>query len=412
MTSVQRLLKGVTVFELAGLAPGPLCGQMLADYGAKVVRIDRPTQSTTNFDQLVRGKRSIAVDLRNPKGQKAIRTILESDKVDVLIDTYRPGVLEKLNILPEKRPENKPPLIVARLTGYGQEGPLAKFAGHDLNYLAASGVLDVMGPPGKPPSIPANILGDFAGLSLPGFSAIVTALYSNMREFISGNKSLAPYTLIDVNIVESLKYLSQFPIYIKHGGWDSTKTKEENEASKPKGAIVTWDNPRGENVLEGHVCPFYTIYETADKGKYVTVACLEPQFYDEFVKLITNNDKEAISKLPNRLNPANWAKLKAYFQDLFSKHGFDHWEKEALKYPDSCVMPVKNLPHSSEVPRQIVEFKESSEGAQDDGIDRTKSGYVLRTGKDTNEVLSEFLGSNWKSEFGSDFATQARDEKL
>lgn len=398
-------LSGVTVFELAGLAPGPLCGQILSDYGARVIRVDRPpSKSSPNVDQLTRGKQSIALNLRLPAAQAALRAILETNKVDVLLDTYRPGVLERLNILPTVRPKDASPLIVARLTGYGQTGPLASFPGHDINYLAESGVLGIVGPPDSPPTVPANILGDFAALSLPGFASIMTALYSNLRSRLSGTLSTDPYTLIDVNIVHSLKYLAQFATYAKHGPYDP---RESSPSEKPNHvSIVPWDAPRGKNMLEGFVCPFYTTYKTKDSA-YITVGALEPQFYAEFLKLIFErheNRQKVIDSLPDRLNPQNWNTLRRIFAHEFEKQDLQYWAAKSRQYPDSCVMPVKKIAHSSEIPDQIVQFGKGSASS-------LPKGFTLTPGKDTDNILNEFLGSEWKSAFGQDFAIQANLSK-
>lgn len=408
------LLKGITVFELAGLAPGPLCGQIFSDYGARVIRIDRA--APFNPDQLTRGKQSIALNLQHKNAQSALRSILETDKVDVLIDPYRPGVLERLNILPTSRPNNASPLVVARLTGYGQSGPLAKFAGHDINYLAESGILDIIGPPNKPPTVPANILGDFAALALPAFSAILTALYSNLRSKTSGQKlSTQPYTLIDVNIVNSLKYLGQFATYAKYGPHDP---KQLGATSSPGYvSIVPWCAPRGQNVLEGFECPYYTIYETSD-SQYITVGALEPQFYSEFQKLVfgdTNEALQTIQNLPDRDDPKTWDTLRDIYTKEFKKKDITHWKAQVAKYPDSCVMPVKQLTHSSAIPDQIVDFaKPTTHVGPKIGPNfklGTPRGFMLTPGKDTFSVLDEFLGAGWKDTFGTDFATQASPSK-
>lgn len=414
--SSQLLLKAVTVIELAGLAPGPLCGQMLSDYGARVIRVDRLPSANGGFnpDQLTRGKQSISLDLRNPAGQAALRTILETDKVDVLIDTYRPGVLERLNILPTKRANNKQPLVVARLTGYGQTGPLANFAGHDINYLAEAGILSIVGPPGTPPAVPANILGDFAALSLPGFSAITTALYSGLRAQLAGEKFKDPYTFIDVNIVSAIKYLAQFATYAKYGPYnpshkeDTRKSPEADPVAPGFVSIVPWGAPRGENVLEGYICPYYTIYETNDHG-YVTVGCLEPQFYTEFQKLVFGDDEaglKVIAQLPTRNDPQNWDSLRKIYAEQFKLKDMVHWTSQAYKYPNSCVMPVKPLAHSSEIPDQIVKI-----GASDSDSGNPR-GYNLTPGKDTDRILEEFLGKDWKLIYGDGCAAQAKSKRF
>ena len=424
-------LQGVTVLELAGLAPGPLCGQMLADYGARVIRIDRPaTKGQVNVDQLTRGKESLALDLQSEQGKRILQKILANDRdeetnsgipvIDVLIDTYRPGVLERLGLLPKQNALSlfrlNRPLVVARLTGYGQTGrPYAHYAGHDINYLAAAGILDITGPPGQPPTVPGNVLGDFAGLSLPAYASIVTALFAartQRNNSTNGNSSSGGLMIVDVNIVESLRYLAQFATYAKHGPYDPAAPPSEQQEYP---TIVPWNAPRGENVLEATICPYYTVYETADPGKYVTVGSLEPQFYAETLKLLFG-DKG--SSLPTRNNPANWTVLKSLFANKFKEFGIEYWTKKSEEFPNSCVMPVHELARPEQLPPAVVSSfisnQQQQQQQQHQQHQPVKGGFSLQPGLNSYSILNEFLGPNWRNEYGpGDYVTQwTGDSKL
>lgn len=171
-------LRGVKVIELAGLAPTPFCGLMLADMGADVIRVDRAsTDNSTDF--ICRGKRSIQVNLKHPEGKECVRRLCST--ADILLEGFRPGVLESLSLSPESLQKLNPKLIIARLSGFGQTGPLKHVAGHDINYVALSGILDFVGPANQPPVFPSNYLADFAGGSYLCAFAIVSALYSREK---------------------------------------------------------------------------------------------------------------------------------------------------------------------------------------------------------------------------------------
>ncbi|XP_042303776.1 alpha-methylacyl-CoA racemase-like [Sceloporus undulatus] len=245
-------LGGVRVLEMAGLAPGPLCGLILADFGAEVVRVDRtPRMVAIMVDVQGRGKRSVAMDLRRPEGVAAFRHLCQ--KVDVLIESYRPGVMEKLGLSPDILLQDNPKLIYARLTGYGHEGKYAKLAGHDINYSAVSGILSKVGRKDENPYPPGNVLADFAGGGVMCAMGIIMALFERTK---SGKGQV-----IDASMVEGLAYLSSFL-------W-----KSQN--------LGLWNRPRGENLLDSGA-PFYDTYKTSD-GKYMAVGALEPQFYKQFI---------------------------------------------------------------------------------------------------------------------------------
>uniref|UniRef100_A0A8P0TBE7 Solute carrier family 45 member 2 n=2 Tax=Canis lupus familiaris TaxID=9615 RepID=A0A8P0TBE7_CANLF len=246
-------LRGLSVLELAGLAPGPLCGMILADFGARVVRVDR-LGARGNMNILARGKRSLALDLQRPQGAAVLRRLCA--RADVVLEPYRHGVMEKLQLGPEILQRENPRLIYARLSGFGQSGRFSKTAGHDINFLALSGVLSKIGGSGENPYAPLNLLADFGGGALICTLGILMALFERTR---SGKGQV-----IDANMVEGTAYLSSFL-------WHSLQ-------------MGLWENPRGQNLLDGGA-PFYTTYRTADGG-FMAVGALEPQFYKLLIKAL------------------------------------------------------------------------------------------------------------------------------
>lgn len=275
----MRALEDIRVLELAGLAPGPFAGLLLADNGADVMRVDRvqPGHSPSP-DVLIRGKSSICVDLKSPPGKQLLLRLLPH--VDVLIDPFRPGVLEKLGLGLDVLLKINPCLIVARLMGFRRDGKYATMAGHDLNYLAVSGVLSMLGPSIQvpplnrplPPSPPGNILADFAGGGLVCFMGIVLALFSRTR---TGKGQV-----VEANMVDGVSYLATAP----------------RISSKIPGQ---WDQPRGENLVDGG-CPYYRVYECKDAGRYMAVAALEPKFFEVLSRGLGLSDKNWGGKRENR----------------------------------------------------------------------------------------------------------------
>uniref|UniRef100_A0A5G2RAQ1 Solute carrier family 45 member 2 n=1 Tax=Sus scrofa TaxID=9823 RepID=A0A5G2RAQ1_PIG len=246
-----RPLQGVRVVELAGLAPAPFCGMVLADFGAQVVRVDRPG-SPGDPSPLARGKRSLVVNLKLPQGPAVMRRLCAL--ADVVLEPFRPGVMEKLQLGPETLLRENPKLIYARLSGFGQSGRFFQVAGHDINYLALSGVLSRIGRSGENPQPPMNLLADFGGGSLMCALGIMMALFERTR---SGKGQI-----IDASMVEGTAYLSSFL-------WKTQLTG-------------LWDQPRGQNMLDGGA-PFYTTYKTADGG-FMAVGAIEQKFYELLVK--------------------------------------------------------------------------------------------------------------------------------
>ncbi|NXP53160.1 AMACR racemase, partial [Heliornis fulica] len=296
-------LSGVRVLELAGLAPAPLCGMILADFGARVVRVDRTSRSQMFTDVQGRGKRSLALDLKQPQGAAALRRLCR--ETDVLIEPFRHGVMEKFGLGPEVLLQDNPRLIYARLTGFGQTGKYASSAGHDINYLALSGVLSKLGRKHENPYAPVNLLADFAGGGVICAMGIITALYERTK---SGKGQI-----IDASMVKGVAYLSSFL-------WKSQK-------------MGLWNMPRGENMLDGGA-PFYETYKTSD-GKYMAVGAIEPQFYEQLLKGLGLDS----GKLPSQLSVSDWPEMKQKFASVFAQKTQDEW-CSIFDGTDACVTPV------------------------------------------------------------------------
>nr|XP_014686698.1 alpha-methylacyl-CoA racemase isoform X1 [Equus asinus] len=298
-------LRGVRVLELAGLVPGPFCGMVLADFGAQVVRVDR-TGVRGGTSYLARGKRSLALDLKRPRGAAVLRRLCA--RADVVLDPFRAGVMEKLQLGPEILQRENPSLIYARLSGFGQLGRFSRLAGHDINYLALSGVLSKLGKSGDKPCAPLNLLADFGGGGLMCALGIMMALFERTR---SGKGQV-----IDASMVEGTAYLSTFL-------W---QTQE----------MGLWEQPRGQNMLDGGA-PFYTTYRTADE-EFMAVGAIEPQFYELLIKGLGLKSEE----LPNQMSITDWPEMKKKFADIFAKKTKAEWCR-IFDGTDACVTPVLSL---------------------------------------------------------------------
>jgi alpha-methylacyl-CoA racemase len=252
-------LTGVRVVELAGIGPGPFAAMLLADLGADVVRVDRPGGSglaiDPAYDLTNRNKRSVLIDLKADGAAERVLGLVE--RADVLIEGYRPGVAERLGVGPEECHARNPRLVYGRMTGWGQEGPLAQRAGHDIAYIAITGTLGMIGKTDEPPAVPANLVGDYAGGSLYLVIGVLAALQHARTPGGTGQ-------VVDAAIVDGAAHLAT----MIHGMM----------------AAGGWQDRRGVNLLDGG-CPFYGNYETAD-GRYMAVGALEQQFYDEFIRLL------------------------------------------------------------------------------------------------------------------------------
>jgi len=305
----QGPLTGVRVVELAGIGPGPFAAMLLADLGADVVRVDRPGGAglaiDPAYDVTNRNKRSVIVDLKSADG--AARVLDLAERADILIEGYRPGVAERLGVGPESCHARNPRLVYGRMTGWGQDGPLAQRAGHDIGYIALTGTLGMIGAPDGPPAVPANLLGDYAGGSLYLVVGILAAL-QHARATGTGQ-------VVDAAIVDGAAHLSA----MIHGMLGA-------------GA---WQDRRGSNLFDGGA-PFYGTYETAD-GQYMAVGALEPRFYAEFMERLG-----IPGEAPAREDMARWGELREAIAARFKARTRDEWTA-VFTDSDACVAPVLSL---------------------------------------------------------------------
>ncbi|CAL8278717.1 unnamed protein product [Merluccius merluccius] len=355
-------LAGIRVIELAGLAPAPFCGMMLADFGASVIRVDR-TKVAMSLDNQARGKRSVALNLKTPEGVAILRKLCV--RSDVVLEPYRKGVMEKLGLGPEKLLKENPRLIYARLTGYGQSGPYATAAGHDINYIAMSGLLSRLGRHKDKPYAPLNLVADFAGGSLTCAFGIVLALLERTR---SGQGQI-----IDASMVEGAAYMGSFV-------WKSR-------------AIGMWERGRGQNMLDGGA-PFYDTYQTAD-GKHMAVGAIEPQFYQQLLRGLGLDTAD----LPPQMSFDHWPELKRVFEGCFATKTQAEWT-DIFDGTDACVTPVLSFdqvsshPHNKERGSFVTDCGEDESPRPAPVLSRTPADPCLaldpRIGQHTCEVLEEY----------------------
>lgn len=302
-------LTGVRVVELAGIGPGPFAAMLLADLGADVVRVDRPGGAGLGIDPASdltnRNKRSVLLDLKSDEGPARVLDLV--GRADILIEGYRPGVAERLGVGPEACLARNPQLVYGRMTGWGQDGPLAERAGHDIAYLALTGTLSMIGKPDEPPVVPANLVGDYAGGSLYLVVGVLAAL-QHARAHGEGQ-------VVDAAIVDGAAHLAT----MIHGML----------------AAGSWQDRRGTNLLDGG-CPFYGTYATSDGG-HMAVGPLEGQFYAEFIGLLGIADA-----FPDRWDLARWDELRAAVTERFLTRTRAEWT-EVFDGTDACVAPVLSL---------------------------------------------------------------------
>jgi alpha-methylacyl-CoA racemase len=310
-------LNGVRVVEIASLAPAPFGCMILADLGADVLRVDRAErcgpQASQPPDPLARGRRSIGLNLKDPAGIDLLLRLL--DDADVLVEGFRPGVTERLGFGPDVCASRNPRLIYARMTGWGQQGPLAPTAGHDIDYIAISGALSLIGRAGEAPLPPVNLVGDFGGggmlLALGVLAALVERAGSGRGQ------------VVDAAMVDGSALLTSFIYGLRSSGG--------------------WQDERGSNLLDGGA-PFYDTYPTSD-GQYVAVGALEPQFYAALLRGLGLADAE----LPGQLDRAGWPILRRQFTEIFASRTRAEWE-EVFAGTDACVAPVLSLAEAASYP--------------------------------------------------------------
>ncbi len=300
-------LSGLRVLELGGIGPGPHAAMMLADLGADVVRVDRPSGGLKvapgQKDWMQRNRRLVGADMKTAEGMATMRALF--DAADVVIEGFRPGVAERLGIGPADVHATNPGLIYARMTGWGQNGPWAKVAGHDINYLGLTGALGAIRKAGGPPVPPLNLLGDFGGGSMFLVFGILAALYERQT---SGQGQV-----VDAAIVDGTSTLSQMIYGLMSGG--------------------AWVDQPASNLLDTG-CPFYDTYECSDGG-YVAVGPLEPQFYAAFLDGLGL----AAGDLPAQYDRGGWPVLREKFTAIFASRTRDEWAKH-FEGTDACTTPV------------------------------------------------------------------------
>jgi alpha-methylacyl-CoA racemase len=327
-------LQRVKIVELAGIGPGPFAGMLLSDMGADVVRIDRAQQvsgdfSKPNLEALYRGRRSIGVDLKHPDGVETVLRLVES--ADALLEGFRPGVTERLGIGPDVCLARNPKLVYGRMTGWGQDGPYAQAAGHDINYIALAGALAHFGREDSKPTPPINTVGDFGGGAMFLAFGIVCGLLEAQR---SGKGQV-----VDAAMVDGSALLMTMMWGLK--------------------AIGFWDERMGVNVLDSGA-PFYDTYETRD-GKFVSLGSLEPQFYAELIERLGLTD----AGLPAQMDRGGWPELRTKFTELFKTKTRDEW-CEILEHSDACFAPVLTMSEAAQHPH----IKHRSTVINRDGVDQ------------------------------------------
>jgi alpha-methylacyl-CoA racemase len=317
------VLSGYRVVELAGIGPAPMCAMLLADMGADVVRIDRladaglGVQVQTRYSLLNRGRRSVALDLKRPEATETVLRMVE--KADALIEGFRPGVMERLGLGPDECRARNPRLVYGRMTGWGQEGPLAQAAGHDINYIALAGALYSIGRRGEAPVPPLNLVGDFGGGALYLALGVVAGILEAQK---SGKGQV-----VDVAMVDGVASLMT-AIYGMHGAG-------------------IWTNERGANILDTGA-HYYDVYETQD-GKHVSVGSIEAKFYEELLERSGLKNEE----LPRQNDRPSWPGMKQRLKALFLTKTRDEWCK-IMEGTDICFAPVLSMDEAPQHPHNRV----------------------------------------------------------
>lgn len=359
-------LTGLTVVELAGIGPGPFACMILADMGATVIRIDRrPSSQPGALDEMMindgivdRGRASIALDLKEPRAIDVVLRLVE--RADILIEGYRPGVTEKLGLGPERCLERNPKLVYGRMTGWGQSGPLAQAAGHDINYIALSGALHAMGPADRPPAPPLNLVGDYGGGGMLMALGVLAAVLEAGR---SGQGQV-----VDAAMTDGAALLMATLYGLKAKG--------------------QWHTERSSNFLDG-TAHFYGVYECAD-AKFVSIGPIEPQFY----KLLLHKCGIDDPQFQHQWKTAEWGALKAKLALLFKSRTRQAW-CELLEGSDVCFAPVLDMDEAPHHPHNVaratfVPYQDTMQPAPAPRFGRTPSEVPApapATGRDTVRVL-------------------------
>ncbi len=360
-------LHGFRIIEMAALGPAPLAGMLLADMGAEVLRIDRlgdadlGIKRDPRFDVAARGKRSLALDIKAPAGRAAVLRLVQG--ADALIEGFRPGVMERLGLGPADCHAVNPGLVFGRMTGWGQQGPLAQAAGHDMNYIALTGALEAMGASDGPPVPPLNLVGDFGGGSTFLVMGVLAALLERGRSERG--------QVVDAAIVDGVGALMAGI----HGQW----------------AGGTWHPQRGEHIVGG-AAPWNTVYRTADGG-YISICAIEQRFFAELLRRLAIDP----ASVPDRMDRAHWPALRTRLQAVFAGRSRDDWCR-LLEGSDVCFAPVLHLSEVPQHPHHVargafVDNDGVRQPAPAPRFDRTPSAVqgptILRAGQHSDAVLRD-----------------------
>ena len=356
-------LKGIRILEMAGIGPGPFCAMMLSDMGAEVIRIDRLNQKGSGHraNVLNRGRRSIALDLKNPA---AIETVLRLvDQADVVIEGFRPGVMERLGLGPDVCLERNPKLVFGRMTGWGQSGPLSQAAGHDINYISIAGALGAMGYSDRPPAPPLNLVGDFGG----GAMYLLTGVLAALLERNSSGKG----QVIDAAMTDgTASLLSPFFGLM---------------------AMNMWTTDRHSNKLDGGA-HYYGSYECSD-GKYISIGSIEPQFYALLLSKCEITDEEFLPQQDQQ----SWPLLRERLEQLFKTESREHW-CQLMEGTDVCFAPILDLAEAPNHPHNkargtYVDFEGVTQPAPAPRFSRTQSeiqSSAAMVGEHTEQILADW----------------------
>ena len=367
MTTAKGPLAGLRVIEMAGIGPCPFAAMMLADMGAEVVRIERkpdpdapnpyPTLRT-KYDVMARGRHPLALDLKDPQARTVLLDLVA--KADALVEGFRPGVMERLGLGPDACHERNPKLVYGRVTGWGQHGPLAQAAGHDLNYVALSGMLHAMGDPDRPPAPPLNLVGDFGGGGMMLAFGVVCAM---LEARASGRGQV-----VDAAMTDGAALLGAMMYGLRaHGSWSAA---------------------RGANLLDGGA-PFYATYACAD-GRFIAIGAIEPQFYARLLALAGASDQA----FERQWDSGDWPALKDRFAALFATRTRDAW-CALLEGTDACFAPVLDMDEAPRHPhnaarRTFVEVDGVTQPAPAPRFSRTpgEAAPVTARGRDGAAILA------------------------
>lgn len=357
-------LEGVKVIEVGGIGPGPFCGMMLSDMGAEIVRVERTGQFTIaapKFDVLLRNRRSIMIDLRKEEGVSTLLRMVE--QADALQEGFRPGVMERLGLGPDVCLKRNPRLVYGRMTGWGQEGPIAKAAGHDINYISLSGALHAIGRKGEKPVPPLNLVGDFGGGGMMLAFGMACALFEAQK---SGKGQV-----VDAAMIDGSAALMAMMYGFRASGY--------------------WADERGSNMVDGGA-HFYDTYETSD-GKYVSIGSIEPQFYALLLKHTGIDDPD----FQNQHDQSKWPAFKARLTEIFKTKTRDEW-CGIMEGTDICFAPVLSLDEAKDHPQcqtrnTFIELDGVLQPAPAPRFSRTTPDTPKpppNVGVDTEAVLADF----------------------